>query len=871
MTKGRILGKIFGIALVFVVIGAMFGNLASVSNNLVFADEIVTFPDSNLEAAVREVIGKPTGDIYQSDLAELINLSAQDSGISDLTGLEYCANLKTLNLGHNEISDISPASNLTSLTELYLSGNQISDISPLAGLTSLTGLDLGDNQISDISPLSELTNLIWLRLSDNQINNVSPLSELTNLTWLWLSGNDVSDLSPISNLTNLTGLSLDANEVSDISPLSALTQLRVLYIDRNQVIDITPISAWNKLGEIEYFWWSFGWIDERDGKLIYLSLRNNQISDIQPLVQNEGLGEGDGIDLRSNPLNADSLNIYIPQLEARGVEVLYDANQPPVAGAGSDQSVSSGDLVYFDGSDSQGAIVSYEWDFGDSETATGCHVSHRFRGAMDESKTYTVTLTVRDDKGATDTDSTSITVEPQEKIIPVSPGSLEETVWMKASYNWVGVDGTSGEGIYIVSKISAYSGGLFGIIQLFITRGNGYLPTIRWHDILFTLPVEKVYVSPFSPIIGPLGVPCQITELHLPDGDFEGIEVRASDCMSLLVTATAVIPPICVDTAATTFCPISPIEPADPMLKEILDSLIGILRSPGHIIVYDSNGKVTGFVNGEIREEIPNSAYINGMVIILCPSGSHTYEVEGTDEGSYGLELISTVEGETTTVTATDIPTSGNARHEYTVDWAALAQGEPGVTIEKDSDGDGEFEETVVTTPPNTPGNPSPPNETNITAENVTLEWSGGDPDDGDTVTYDIYFGTAEDPPLVAGYQSDSTYAPSIQDHTEYHWKVVARDNHGITSEGSVWEFTVLSPCFIATAAYGTPTAEQLNILREFRDEVLLPNRVGAELVSFYYRVSPPVANFISRHEVLRTIVREGFIDPLVAIVKYSN
>ena len=46
-------------------------------------------------------------------------------------------------------------------------------------------------------------------------------------------------------------------------------------------------------------------------------------------------------------------------------------------------------------------------------------------------------------------------------------------------------------------------------------------------------------------------------------------------------------------------------------------------------------------------------------------------------------------------------------------------------------------------------------------------------------------------------------------------------------------------PCFIATAAYGTDTAEELNILREFRDEVLLPNRLGAGFVSFYYETSP--------------------------------
>ena len=77
--------------------------------------------------------------------------------------------------------------------------------------------------------------------------------------------------------------------------------------------------------------------------------------------------------------------------------------------------------------------------------------------------------------------------------------------------------------------------------------------------------------------------------------------------------------------------------------------------------------------------------------------------------------------------------------------------------------------------------------------------------------------------------------------------------------------------CFIATAAYGTDTANELGILREFRDAVLLPNSLGAKLVSFYYRTSPPIANFISQHEVLRTAVRVGFVDPIVKILNWSH
>ncbi|GAG24577.1 unnamed protein product, partial [marine sediment metagenome] len=63
--------------------------------------------------------------------------------------------------------------------------------------------------------------------------------------------------------------------------------------------------------------------------------------------------------------------------------------------------------------------------------------------------------------------------------------------------------------------------------------------------------------------------------------------------------------------------------------------------------------------------------------------------------------------------------------------------------------------------------------------------------DAGDTVTYDVYFGTSSIPPLVSNDQSGTTYDPeTLSNNTKYYWKIVAEDNHGATTSGSVWEFT---------------------------------------------------------------------------------
>ncbi|MGB7002330.1 MAG: NosD domain-containing protein [Halobacteriota archaeon] len=76
------------------------------------------------------------------------------------------------------------------------------------------------------------------------------------------------------------------------------------------------------------------------------------------------------------------------------------------------------------------------------------------------------------------------------------------------------------------------------------------------------------------------------------------------------------------------------------------------------------------------------------------------------------------------------------------------------------------------------------------------------------------------------------------------------------------------SPCFIATAAYGTPLHEDIDVLRKFRDEYLMPNPAGQAMVKIYYTTSPPIADLIRANEGLRTMVRDGLVKPLVEVTR---
>jgi len=77
--------------------------------------------------------------------------------------------------------------------------------------------------------------------------------------------------------------------------------------------------------------------------------------------------------------------------------------------------------------------------------------------------------------------------------------------------------------------------------------------------------------------------------------------------------------------------------------------------------------------------------------------------------------------------------------------------------------------------------------------------------------------------------------------------------------------------CFIATAVYGTDMHEDINILRRYRDDVLLKRKITKPLVNIYYKTSPPIAKVVANNKHIRSITRKG-IKGLVKIVRrYYN
>lgn len=84
----------------------------------------------------------------------------------------------------------------------------------------------------------------------------------------------------------------------------------------------------------------------------------------------------------------------------------------------------------------------------------------------------------------------------------------------------------------------------------------------------------------------------------------------------------------------------------------------------------------------------------------------------------------------------------------------------------------------------------TPEDESTVSAGTVNLSWSGSDTDAGDTLTYDLYFGLAQNPPLTQAGLTDQNANVTTTAGNTYYWRVDTIDNSNVKSIGQIWSFT---------------------------------------------------------------------------------
>ena len=302
------------------------------------SSDIVSFADSVLEGEVKKALSIPLqGPLTCNLAATLKQLDASGAGarrsvsgspewddpehlFHDLSGIQNLTSLTDLALRNRGLADITPLAELSELVNLNLHTNWISDITPLQGLTKLVRLRIAENPLTDISALSELTELKVLRmhrhgdfiggqnprshmgasglLFTNAVTDISSLTNLTKLVDLNIHTQDISDLTPLSSLTSLIELRLAGNSFTDLSPLRGLTTLQYLELTGNDITDISPLSGLTSLKQLDLRF-------------------NPELTNIQALFENPGIGDGDIVELRHTNVSCADL----ARLEDKGVEV----------------------------------------------------------------------------------------------------------------------------------------------------------------------------------------------------------------------------------------------------------------------------------------------------------------------------------------------------------------------------------------------------------------------------------------------------------------------------------------------------------------------------------------------------------------------
>lgn len=169
--------------------------------------------------------------------------------ITDLGGLEYASNLKTLILDNTAVTDVTPLSGLTQLEQLTIENTDITDISSLNNLVNLKRLDLSGTNISDISTLGNLKNLVSLSVYNTRVSDCSVVSNMSKLKNLYISNTDVSDISAVASLKDIVLLEANSTKISDISALSNLQNLMYVYLD--DCSELSSISLLNDLTQLK--------------------------------------------------------------------------------------------------------------------------------------------------------------------------------------------------------------------------------------------------------------------------------------------------------------------------------------------------------------------------------------------------------------------------------------------------------------------------------------------------------------------------------------------------------------------------------------------------------------------------------------------
>ncbi|GHJ90363.1 hypothetical protein NliqN6_6765 [Naganishia liquefaciens] len=226
---------------------------------------------------------------------DLDEVNLNDNHIGYLSGLP--ASIRRLHISSNQLTNVSSVDYLANLQVLDVSRNQIDSVNALSCLKHLRELCLDHNKVKDLKDIMEIDSLVKLSCKGNNIKTVDLSSaQWTLMESLDLSHNQISHVEGLENLTSLSTLNLDHNRLANCTPASDMLSLRVLRVSHNQLATL-DLSLFPRLrsfyadgNRIETLWRSkkqsiarLEYLSLRDQDVRYLRLSHDDMRDVKRL------------------------------------------------------------------------------------------------------------------------------------------------------------------------------------------------------------------------------------------------------------------------------------------------------------------------------------------------------------------------------------------------------------------------------------------------------------------------------------------------------------------------------------------------------------------------------------------------------------
>jgi Leucine-rich repeat (LRR) protein len=232
------------------------------------------------------------GEIQLSEALQVYQLQIMNANISDLTGIEYFANLSNLNCSHNQLTNLDIINTIPNLVTLSCNNNQLTSLT-ISSLTTLEQLWCNNNLITSLN-LTLNNNLIFLDCSNNPLGELD-VSALTNLQILRCLSNSLSNLD-VTTLINLHTLQCNSNSITSLN-VNTLANLKRLDFSNNAIhsIDLSALINLEYLAGTQNGLTSLNVSSSPD--LIELKCENNEISslDVSTLTNLEKLFINDNL------------------------------------------------------------------------------------------------------------------------------------------------------------------------------------------------------------------------------------------------------------------------------------------------------------------------------------------------------------------------------------------------------------------------------------------------------------------------------------------------------------------------------------------------------------------------------------------------